>query len=221
MLFDFGDNWLAQRVMWIVPLWLSLSVHEWAHAYCAFRLGDDTAARLGRMTINPLDHIDPVGTFLLPLLGVPFGWAKPVPINPTRFHRGITQSSGLALAAAAGPVSNLVLALCAVGVLAGIAAVAPASALPGAPARQLLEILVMLNLALAFFNALPITPLDGSRIADALMPPVLEPAWRSLQALGPAPLVVVLVLPLLLGIPLFGWLFDTARTLVEAAAGSF
>ena len=82
-------EFILDRLRIWVPLVLSLSVHEWAHAWSAWRLGDDTAARMGRMTVNPLAHIDPVGTLLLPLLGVPFGWAKPVPVNPARFRRDI------------------------------------------------------------------------------------------------------------------------------------
>ena len=100
-----------------VPLVLSLTVHEWAHACSAYRLGDDTAARQGRLTLNPIAHIDPIGTFLAPLLGVPFGWAKPVPVNPLRFRRDVSMRCRDVLTAAAGPVSNLILAVvCSVAV---------------------------------------------------------------------------------------------------------
>ena len=94
----------------LIPLILSLSVHEWAHAWAAWRLGDDTARLLGRMTLNPIAHVDPLGTLLLPMLGVPFGWAKPVPVNPLRF-RNVSMPIGMMLTAAAGPISNVVLAL--------------------------------------------------------------------------------------------------------------
>ena len=97
--------------MILIPLLLSLTVHEWAHAWSAYRLGDDTASMQGRLTLNPIAHIDPVGTLVLPLLGIPFGWAKPVPVNPTRFRRGVNMSTGMIITAAAGPLSNVVLAL--------------------------------------------------------------------------------------------------------------
>jgi hypothetical protein len=77
---------IMDRVMLLIPLVLSLTVHEFAHAWSAWRLGDDTAAMQGRLTLNPVPHIDPIGTLLLPLLGVPFGWAKPVPVNPARLR---------------------------------------------------------------------------------------------------------------------------------------
>src|SRR5687768_7374424 len=104
-------NWLSTRVMILIPLLLSLTVHEWAHAYSAYRLGDDTAEREGRLTLNPIAHIDPLGTLLLPLLGIPFGWARPVPVNPTRFRRDVSMRSGMMLTAAAGPASNVVIAV--------------------------------------------------------------------------------------------------------------
>src|SRR5215471_12296793 len=103
--------------MYLVPLLLSLTVHEWAHAWSAYRLGDDTAAKLGRLTLNPIAHIDPIGTLILPLLGVPFGWAKPVPVVASRFRRGVNMTTGMMITAAAGPLSNVVLAvLSAVGI---------------------------------------------------------------------------------------------------------
>src|SRR5215831_21359818 len=97
--------------MILIPLLLSLTVHEWAHAWSAYRLGDDTASMQGRLTLNPIAHIDPIGTLILPLLGVPFGWAKPVPVNPTRFRRGVNMSRGMMITAAAGPLSNVALAV--------------------------------------------------------------------------------------------------------------
>src|SRR5262249_40137549 len=106
----FTGPWLLERILYLIPMVLSLTVHEWAHAYPGFRLGDDTAAREGRLTLNPLPHMDPIGTFLLPLLKVPFGWAKPVPVNPLRFRRDVTMRTGMMITAAAGPLSNLALA---------------------------------------------------------------------------------------------------------------
>src|SRR5262245_7955094 len=96
----FTSNWLLERVMLLVPLILSLSVHEWAHAYSAHRLGDDTARQEGRLTLNPVAHIDPIGTLLLPLLGIPFGWARPVPVNPIRFRRDVSMRTGMMITAA-------------------------------------------------------------------------------------------------------------------------
>jgi Zn-dependent protease len=202
---DFGQGWLAQRITLLVPLLLSLSVHEWAHAWAAASLGDDTAARQGRLTLNPLEHIDPLGTLLLPLLGIPFGWAKPVPIEPLRFHRSVNMRTGVALTAAAGPLSNLCLASLAALLLMGLAALAPASVGAGSALGSLLELLVLLNVLLAFFNALPIPPLDGSRIMEAVAPPSLRSAWSRFSALGPAALCAVILVPALLGFPLFAW----------------
>src|SRR5262249_34182464 len=111
---------IFDRAVAFIPVLLTLTVHEWAHAWTAWKLGDDTAKLLGRVSLNPIDHIDPVGTLLLPLLGVPFGWAKPVPINPLRFRSGISMPVGVLLAVAAGPISNLVLAAISCIVLVGL-----------------------------------------------------------------------------------------------------
>jgi Zn-dependent protease len=194
---------LLDRAANFIPVLLSLTVHEWAHAWTAWRLGDDTAKMLGRVSLNPLDHIDPVGTLLLPLLGVPFGWAKPVPINPVRFRSSISMPMGVLWTAAAGPLSNLLLAVLGFAALYGLT-VATTSDVAGmldhraaVAIYQFLTMFVIINVALAVFNLLPIPPLDGSRIVDALVPASLRPLWSSFSALGPILLVAVILLPIL------------------------
>jgi Zn-dependent protease len=164
-------------VLYIIPVVLSLSVHEWAHAYAAAMLGDDTARERGRLTLNPLAHVDVVGTLALPLLGIPFGWAKPVPVEPTRFRAGVSMSKGMLWTAAAGPLSNVVLALfCALA----LRAVRGALPLPAGAAfvSVLLERGMLINGSLAVFNLLPIPPLDGSRVVDAFVPFEHRATWR-------------------------------------------
>lgn len=192
-----GDHWLAARVLFLVPVILSLTVHEFAHAWTARRLGDPTAEMEGRLSLNPLEHIDPVG-LLLPLLGVPFGWAKPVPINPGRFSHSVRMETGLVLTAAAGPLSNVAISI-ATTIGMGVWARFDPGARDAGP-WPLLEGVVFLNLLLALFNLLPVHPLDGSRIADGFMPRAWRPAWNAFTNLGYAPLVVVLVVPACFGV---------------------
>jgi Zn-dependent protease len=182
---------LLSGVRILIPLVLSLTVHEFAHAWSAARLGDDTAKRAGRLTLNPLVHIDLIGTVLLPLLGIPFGWAKPVPVDPSRFRRTIRMSTGMMITAAAGPLSNVVLAvLCTV--LYGLALrFYPQFAMQGSGSRELLLIMIQLNVALAVFNMIPIPPLDGSRVLDGLMPLRLRPVWEGFTRFAPFLLLFV------------------------------
>lgn len=206
--------WLFERLMVLIPLVLSLSVHEWAHAWSAFRLGDDTAQRLGRLTLNPISHIDPIGTILLPLLGVPFGWAKPVPVNPQRFGRQVTMRTGMMLTAAAGPISNVVLAV-GCTVLLGLALRFADDLLVSQPALALLlQHAIGLNLVLAIFNFLPIPPLDGSRVADGLMPRQFRPAWEGFARQGPILLLLVIFLPPVLGFSVIEWPLRHAEALI-------
>ncbi len=206
-----GEAWLFERLLILVPLWLCLTVHEWAHAWTAWQLGDDTAMRLGRLTLDPLAHVDPVGTFLLPMIGVPFGWAKPVPVNPTRFRREVRMDLGMLATAAAGPVSNVVLAAVALASLTTLDALGVAL---NPILHRVMVFLIQLNVILALFNLLPVPPLDGSRIADALMPEALRPAWDRLCALGPMALVAIIALPLVAGFSPFGWILDAVARLV-------
>ena len=209
-------SFMLERVAWFVPLVLSLSVHEWAHARAAFALGDGTAESKGRLTLDPLAHIDPVGTVLLPLMGVPFGWARPVPVDPTRFRRDISMRLGMLWVALAGPASNVGLAVGALGVYAVCA---------GSGSRLLLGLagaagyMVILNVLLALFNLVPVFPLDGSRVVDGLLPDRFSAGWERLKGLGMIPLGVLVVVPQLLGWSPFGPLLERVQALLGWVAG--
>lgn len=184
-------NFLMERLVLLIPLVLSLTVHEFAHAWSAWRLGDDTAERQGRLTLNPMAHIDPVGTLLLPLLGIPFGWAKPVPVNPARFHRNVTMGTGMMVTAVAGPLSNVLLAMASAVSYGLTRRWAPQflEANPGLP--ELLQQVVVMNVGLALFNMLPVPPLDGSRVVEGLLPYRLRGAWERVAQAGPILLLAV------------------------------
>jgi Zn-dependent protease len=208
-------EFILDRLRIWVPLVLSLSVHEWAHAWSAYRLGDDTAARMGRMTLNPLAHIDPVGTVLLPLLGVPFGWAKPVPVNPVRFRREIHMRTGMMITAAAGPISNVCMAFGCMVVLACLIAFNVDMGNVTERVLQLIQWGMIINVILAVFNLFPIPPLDGSRIADGLMPEALRPNWDAFCRLTPIPLIVLIVMLQVPGMNPFGFFFHATGYLLD------
>jgi Zn-dependent protease len=180
---------------------ISLSIHEFAHAWSAWKLGDDTASREGRLTLNPLAHIDLLGTILLPLAGIPFGWAKPVPVNPARFRQDVTMGKGMAITAAAGPLSNIILALLAAVAIGLVARLAPDLLETKTAVRQLLlggvvsgrwlPGLLQLNVSLALFNLIPLPPLDGSRIVAWLLPYDLRNKWHDLERFSPYLLLAV------------------------------
>jgi len=183
---------LYQVSIWLLPVLIAITFHEAAHGFVAWKLGDDTAYRLGRVTFSPFRHIDPVGTILVPgmllLAQTPFlfGWAKPVPVNFMRLRR---PRQDMVLVAAAGPGINLALAF----VSALLLHAAPL--LPPGVANWLLENLIrsiQINLVLAVFNMLPLPPLDGGRVAVGLLPGVLARPLARLERIGF--LIVILVL---------------------------
>lgn len=158
----------------LVVVCTTLPIHEFAHGWAANKLGDDTAARQGRLTLNPIMHIDIVGGLLILLTG--FGWARPVPVNPSRFDRKHSMRAGMAITSAAGPIANILLALIlmilqkllGMAILAGLIKNSAVGIL-----YLILSMMVSINISLAVFNLLPIPPLDGYSIFSFFLPPKL------------------------------------------------
>ncbi len=167
----------AQLVALLTALVVGLSVHEFAHAWSAFKLGDRTAEQQGRLTLDPRSHIEPIGALMMLMVG--FGWARPVPINPYTLGR-----QGTLLVSLAGPVSNLLLATGAALLIRLI----PAGL---APVESFLYFFLYLNVLLAVFNMLPIAPLDGWKVLLGLVPPSTEFRLRQYERHG---MLILLVL---------------------------
>ncbi len=186
------NNFITQLIILAPPLLLALTVHEFAHGYIAYRLGDPTAKNLGRLTLNPLKHLDPIGT--IAFFFIKFGWAKPVPINPAYFKNPKKDMLWVALA---GPATNLGLAIISAIVTKLIWALAsslPYSTMAEAilvPLNAMLIASVWINLVLCIFNFLPIPPLDGSRILTGLLPDDLARSYLQVERYG---FIIILVL---------------------------
>ena len=175
----------------MLVLVFSLTVHEAAHAWTADKLGDPTARMLGRVSLNPIVHIDPIGTILLPLIaavsGAPLlGWAKPVPVR-TRGLKNVRRD--FLLIAAAGPASNLALAFAGAILWHGLRSMVSAdgsvgSIDPNGPIIYLLDRFILLNLILAVFNMIPVPPLDGGNVLASLLPPALSYKFEQVRPYG-------------------------------------
>jgi Zn-dependent protease len=179
------NDTLLQLIILAPPLLLALTLHEFAHGYVAFRLGDPTAQAAGRLTLNPLKHLDPLGTIAFFI--VHLGWAKPVPVNPGYFKNPQKDMLWVALA---GPATNFVLAIVSAlmtKIVWVVAQTLPYSALGEAilvPLNHTLIASVWINLVLCIFNFLPIPPLDGSRILAGVLPPALARSYISIEKYG-------------------------------------
>lgn len=168
-LFSDGDA-LRGFVFSIPGILIAITFHEFAHAFVADKLGDDTPRRQGRLNLNPFKHLDPFGTIMLVFAG--FGWGRPVEINPRNFNRDISLSKAEAIVAAAGPIMNILLAIIFEIIMCVIIRFAPAFALSstGIIVTRILTSIVITNLGLGIFNLIPLPPLDGSKILCGFLP---------------------------------------------------
>jgi Zn-dependent protease len=168
----------VRTFLYLLPVVLaSLTLHELAHAWVAWRLGDPTAKREGRLTLNPVVHIDPIGTLMFVVTGLaaglPFGWAKPVPVNPGYFRR---PKEGMAIVAVAGPIMNFLIALVCFAVLRHVNM--------SSEAFEVLRLAWIVNVVLGIFNLIPVPPLDGSRVLGVLMADATYVRWISFDQYG-------------------------------------
>jgi len=192
---------LPSIIISIVCFIPAIVVHEVAHGFMAHKLGDPTAKAAGRLSLNPIAHVDPFGTVILPLIlafsGAPvFGYAKPVPYNP-RYFKNI--KVGEVLTGLAGPASNLIMALLGALVAFIVLNFTPLSGDAWGWTRAALYYFVLINLCLMFFNLLPIPPLDGSSVIVPFLPQSALPTWYKIQHYAmPALILLVIVVPMLL-----------------------
>jgi Zn-dependent protease len=184
----------------VTALIVGIAFHEFSHAFTAWRLGDGTARLLGRVSLNPVRHLDPTGTVLLMIAG--FGWGKPVPVNPARLRNG--PETGRAIVAGAGPIANIIIAVvAALPMQLGLVDWWSPFLIPlsvsdwdvGDYLGLYLSAVVIFNVVLAVFNLLPIAPLDGFSVAVGLLPRDLSRTVAQLEPYGPVILLLLLVLP--------------------------
>jgi Zn-dependent protease len=205
---------------YIIAVLIALSVHEWAHAFTAWKLGDSTAKYQGRLTVNPVAHIDPIGALLFLVAG--FGWAKPVPVNPYAFKHMARDTS---LTALAGPFSNLILAfvsfllLSVTGVHAdgvyGLLAVQAGGSPVMTIVTQILAASLYVNLALMAFNLFPLAPLDGSKILYVLLPDAWHEGYDRFMQYGQWILLFLVFGESLLPFPLLStWIGTIMQTVL-------
>ena len=211
ILHGFDFNYLLSLVLGVLPSLLCITLHELSHGLVAFRLGDDTARRAGRLTLNPLKHLDPMG--LLMMLVFHFGWAKPVPVNMMKFRN---PKRGMAVTALAGPACNLLITAVFL-FLYGLLLRPLSGNTAGKTVLELLELTAYISLGYCVFNLIPIPPLDGSKILFSILPD--RSYWNLMRYERYGSLaLIVLVWTGLLGKPL-SRLIHTAFELVFPIAG--
>ena len=194
---------LDELVARIIVLITAFTIHELAHAWTAEWFGDDTPRMNGRLSFNPLVHLDPIGSLLLLVAG--FGWAKPVPVNP--YALGRRSSLALMWVSLAGPMSNFLMAV--IAAIPMRIAIANSGFLGSQPFLfRLLGDFVYINLILMLFNLIPIAPLDGSKIAAAVLPEKWGQAVEQFSAYGPIVLLVLVFVGPMIGIDVLGWIMN-------------
>jgi len=187
------ESWIADLLISIPAILWAMTIHEFAHAFVAYKLGDPTPKVQGRLTLNPLAHLDLIG--FIALLLVKFGWAKPVMVNPRNFKK-LGPRWGEVLVAVAGPLANFVSAF----VSALLLKYLPFESLPPSLAEPLFLMLkysLFINVAFGVFNLLPIPPLDGSKILEAFLPYDLYRVYKKVEPYGPILLVILIISPIL------------------------
>ncbi|MGN7399297.1 site-2 protease family protein [Cytobacillus praedii] len=173
-----------------ITLMIAFTVHEFAHAFVAYKFGDSTAQKQGRLTLNPIQHLDPIGTILIFIAG--FGWARPVPVN--RFFFKNPRLAGI-MVSIAGPISNLLMAILGFIIWYTLLRMGTAAGLP-AFVPEFLNIFIHLNLVLFVFNLLPFPPLDGYRIVEDLAPAHIRPKLTQFEAYGSVIFLILVITPL-------------------------
>jgi len=194
---------IPQLVIYMVVLLLAISAHEAAHAWMSDRFGDDTARLLGRVTLNPVAHTDPIGTLLIPIVNFLIsaaggaggffliGWGKPTPVNPLRWRQ---KDLANVMVSIAGILANLLIATIAFTIIKVLRVTGLAYAIPDSllePVGLLLTNMLSMNISLAVFNLLPFPPLDGSKVLETFLPPSMQPLYEILEQYG---FVILMVL---------------------------
>ena len=192
---------IMNYISMVIPILLALTVHEYSHGYIAYRLGDNTAKNMGRLTLNPISHIDPIGLIMLFVIGM--GWAKPVPINIYAFRH---PKRDLALSAAAGPASNFIMAAIAGIFFRLFPNLVPMSNDPGVILFFKLNLVyfMLINVGLGIFNLIPIPPLDGSKILRGFLPNKYVHIIDYLERYGGFVLIGIVLLGRVTGFSIFG-----------------
>ena len=221
-----GTDVIGQLIIYMVVLIFSISAHEAAHAWMSYKFGDDTARLLGRITLNPVAHTDPIGTLLIPIAGFIFGhiggavatipligWGKPTPVNPLRWHN---KDLANVMVSGAGIMANLVIAICSFVVLKVMLMTEAFGAVPESlrePLFLLLIFALIMNVSLAVFNLLPFPPLDGSKILQTFLPDSFQPALTMLEQYG------FLILMVLIYYGFFGWIIRPIQSIIFSWLG--
>lgn len=210
---------LISLILSIPGLLIAITFHEYAHAFVADKLGDDTPRRQGRLTLNPLAHLDPYGTILMIFAG--FGWGKPVEINPINFNRKVSIKGGSAMVAAAGPIMNFILAFVFAVIYGLLLRTSFAATAMGSMFITIISYTMTMNIGLGVFNLIPLPPLDGSKILLAILPTGAQEWYENNQRILYIIFLIIWVTPIASSIvtPLITSIDHWLINLIEVISG--